>query len=420
MLAFIFVGGAAALSLRHNEKSTTSALKLDPHCSEGIMNTEMTVCCMKDCGECSDTSNFCSESRQAEKGVDPQGRESTCCPSHMTEVPSCSVSMAPCAIPEEVRNPPSLDSLKAAEVHAKDDCGEVIKATSDSNHLSTAYVKFPEKGVRSDATTKDCGTYGTLVQAAAACSNDDDCFGFNAKPDGDATKPDCLYVASTSIEKTSDTSGQDLYLKVEDQYTGKKFNLRMGPCSKKCGGGTRVPVCMSESGTTSKLGICSALVAMNADAELEEQECHKHTCDPSKVDEAEVTSTFKKCFQDQVTINPNYYYDWHFMSDGRIKTRNWYQRNMKGDGYYDLAAYGGEYEADKIVFTPEEIAGTPFRIAEGGVGPDTDRPFQATFSCKEQGESTDVSTQWELFEPNTYYFWDGTYEFNLDCACAEE
>merc|ERR1719316_705614 len=197
----------------------------------------------------------------------------------MTEVPSCSVSMAPCAIPEEVRNPPSLDSL----------------------------------------------------QAAAACSNDDDCFGFNAKPDGDATKPDCLYVASTSIEKTSDTSGQDLYLKVEDQFTGKKYSLVFGPCSKKCGGGTRVPVCMSESGTTSKLGICSALVAMNADAELEEQECHKHTCDPSKVDEAEVTSTFKKCFQDQVTTtSDDYYYDWLFMSDGRIKTRNWYQRNIQG------------------------------------------------------------------------------------------
>jgi len=276
MLAFILISGVAALGLRHKEKTASSALKLDPHCSEGIMNTEMTVCCQKDCGECSDTSNFCSASRQEEMGVDPQGRESTCCPASMTEVPSCEVSMAPCAIPESVRNPPTLDSLKAADVHAKDDCGEVIKATNDANHLNTAYVKFAEKGLRSDITTKDCGSYGTLVQAAAACSNDDDCFGFNAKPDGDTTKPDCLYVAGTEIETTSDSGGQDLYLKVEAQFTGKKYSLVFGPCSTTCGSGTRVPECKSESGETVNMAMCSAGVAMNPD--VADTDCNTDPC----------------------------------------------------------------------------------------------------------------------------------------------
>lgn len=405
MLVFIFVSGAAALSLRHNEKST--ALKLDPHCSEGIMNTEMTVCCMKDCGECSDTSNFCSESRQAEKGVDPQGRESTCCPSHMTEVPSCSVSMAPCAIPEEVRNPPSLDSLKAAEVHAKDDCGEVIKATSDSNHLSTAYVKFPEKGVRSDATTKDCGTYGTLVQAAAACSNDDDCFGFNAKPDGDATKPDCLYVASTSIEKTSDSSGQDLYLKVEDQFTSHKFDYEMSPCTVKCGGGVKTPVCKSESRQTMKLGICSAAVAMNADAELEESECHKQMCDPPAVDESAQTQAYAKCFEDEIGLAAGYYYYVSLTNEGLMKAKApWFR-----DGYYQTWSYGGDYGDDKIGYTADEVIG----CGRAGFGDESKYPYQTEFIC--DGDAT--SFVMDSVETERGWTWDGTYKITHPCACPK-
>jgi len=431
MLAFILVGSAAALSLRHNDKST--ALKLDPHCSEGIMNTEMTVCCMKDCGECSDTSNLCSASRQEEMGKDPQGRESTCCPSAMTEVPSCTVSMAPCAIPEEVRNPPTLDSLKASEVHAKDDCGEVIKATSDSNHLNTAYIKLPEKGVASSVTTKDCGTYGTLIQAASACSNDDDCFGFNAKPDGDATKPDCLYVASTAIEKTSDTSGQDLYMKVEEQFTGHKYELRVSPCTKKCGGGVHTPVCKSQSGTTAKLGLCSAMVAMNADAELEESECHKQTCDPEKVNVYKQEPPYKKCFEQEVEIQSYYY--WHFTSDGYIQTRDWEQRNwmgtgQRGDGYYDLMAYAGDYKEDRILFTEEEVignenpldgAGSSVALADGTTG---DFPIQAVFTCPEDG-GVNINYRWHKVENTDYaqgyaWRWDGTYEFIHPCACAEK
>jgi len=234
------------------------------------MNTEMTVCCQKDCGECSDTSNFCSASRQEEMGVDPQGRESTCCPASMTEVPSCEVSMAPCAIPESVRNPPDIASITAADVHAKDDCGEVIKATKDTQHVSTAYVKFPEKGI--GATTTDCGSYGTLEQAAAACSNKDDCMGFNFKSD----KPDCLYVASTEIETTSDSGGQDLYLKVEDQFTGHKYEFVFGDCSVTCGGGTKAVECKSTSRETVAMGMCSAMVAMNSD--VLPQECGTDPC----------------------------------------------------------------------------------------------------------------------------------------------
>ena len=234
------------------------------------MNTEMTVCCQADCGECSDTSNFCSASRQEEMGVDPQGRESTCCPASMTEVPSCEVSMAPCAIPESVRNPPDIASITAADVHAKDDCGEVIKATKDTQHVSTAYVKFPEKGI--GATTTDCGSYGTLEQAAAACSNKDDCMGFNFKSD----KPDCLYVASTEIETTSDSGGQDLYLKVEDQFTGHKYEFVFGDCSVTCGGGTKAVECKSTSRETVAMGMCSAMVAMNSD--VLPQECGTDPC----------------------------------------------------------------------------------------------------------------------------------------------
>merc|ERR1719409_238694 len=221
------------------------------------MNTEMTACCQADCGECSDTSDLCDAARQDEKN--PHGRESTCCPATMLagDLPSCENSMAPCAVPESVRNPPDLTSITAADVHAKDDCGEVQKATKDSQHLHTAFLKFQGKEFTTKTehggclTTSDCGSYGTLEQAAAACSNNDDCLAFDTDSEG---KPDCLIMAEEKI-MTLTSGSNDVYIKREFHFTGETFGLRSvsHDCFRK-----------NPSGALKvKLGFCTSQIAMN-------------------------------------------------------------------------------------------------------------------------------------------------------------
>merc|ERR1719265_587317 len=77
--------------------------RLDPHCSEGIMNAAMTACCQADCGECHDESDICN-------GKATNGRGTTCCPVDMLagNLPSCENSKAPCAIPDYVRATPDI------------------------------------------------------------------------------------------------------------------------------------------------------------------------------------------------------------------------------------------------------------------------------------------------------------------------
>jgi len=219
------------------------------------MNTEMTFCCMKDCGECSDTSDLCSANRT--DAENPHGRESTCCPRAMEGVPSCENSMAPCAVPQSVRNPPDLASLTDADRHAKDDCGDAVKDTRDTQHLSTAFLKFASKEFATKTehggclTTSDCGSYGTLEQAAAACSNNDDCLAFDTDSEG---KPDCLIMAEDKIMTLVDGSN-DLYLKREFHHTSDTFVIRS--VNHKCyrknpHGALKV-----------KLGFCTSQVAMN-------------------------------------------------------------------------------------------------------------------------------------------------------------
>lgn len=289
MLASLLVGSVAGLGLRHpmhqllQGKGQAGRDMLDPHCRHGIMNTEMTVCCMKDCGECSDTSDLCDAGRIAEKGMDPNGRESTCCPSWMTKLPSCSSSMAPCAIPDDVRNPPGLDSLKAADRHAKDDCGEAEKVARDAHHLVTAYIKFEEQSLStSAASTTECGKYGTLAQAAAACSNNDHCIAFSTTSED---KPDCLYIAGTELESLAGGSNA-LYMKREEQFTGKTYKLTptgvFTECTVSCGGGTKEVklACRTSGGVSVPLGMCSTQVAMNADSKPKtEAHCNPLPCD---------------------------------------------------------------------------------------------------------------------------------------------
>jgi hypothetical protein len=275
MLAFLILGSAYGISLRHHVKEV---LRLDPHCSEGIMNTEMTACCMADCGECSDTSDLCDAGRQAEKGTEKHGRESTCCPATMLagDLPSCENSMAPCAIPESVRNPADLSSLTAADRHAKDDCGDAIKATDDHHHLQTAYLKFASKEFKTKTEhggcvgTADCGSYGTMEQAAAACSNNDDCLGFDATADG---SPDCLFMADDKLMTLVDSS-TDMYVKREYHFTGRTFGIRM--VNHKC-------YCKDPKGAFEvKLGFCSSQILMNdADGADVYPDVPRAACEPT-------------------------------------------------------------------------------------------------------------------------------------------
>lgn len=261
-------------------------LKVDPHCSKGMMNTEMTACCQADCGECSDTSDICMiATGQGRGGEDDNGRGSTCCPSIMlaegNTLPSCDNSMAPCAIPDAVRNPPSASDLASADRVAGDDCNEAIPATKAVHHAATAYVKFGGKNV--GAATTECGTYGTLAQASAACSNDDGCVGFTTAA-GESDSITCLLVAGNNVESLSDDTGADTYLKREERTTGKIYHFTTTDwteCSASCGTGsqTRTVGCASESGETVTLGLCSSLAGVNPDATpAESADCNPQGC----------------------------------------------------------------------------------------------------------------------------------------------
>jgi hypothetical protein len=278
----------------------TGKVELDPHCSKGIINTEMTVCCQGDCGECSDHSDLCVENSTS-------GRTTTCCPSVIlaAEPPSCDNSMAPCAISESVRNP---EEHVMPEVHAANDCGEAKKDMKDLIDLNTHYLKFPDSKM-SPGSTSDCGSYGTIAQAAAACSNKDDCVGFTFKSD----KPDCLVIAGDELEKVEDDVGTDVYVKKEDGYTGYAYELVPGAvsevCSVSCGGGYLhvTPGCKSASGVQVKTGMCSAAIMMNADAlPKTEFECNVFEC--------EAIGMHDKCAHlGWVWGLPNYYYaPWQF------------------------------------------------------------------------------------------------------------
>ena len=265
---------SVAVSLR--AKPTLLHLKkaaLDPHCREGLVNTEMTACCQKDCGECSDVSSFCVANNTL-------GRETTCCPSVILagEPDSCDVSMAPCAIPDFVRNP---EEHVMPEVHAANDCGEAEKDMRDLIDLNTHYVKFTDKKTTPGSTT-ECGEYGTTAQAAAACSNNADCLAFTFKED----TPDCLILAGEELEGLEDEVGTEVYVKKEDGYTGQKFIMQQGnateACSASCGGGNQTVelVCMSGTGTQAKYGMCSAQVMMNPDGiPPNVTACSEESCD---------------------------------------------------------------------------------------------------------------------------------------------
>jgi hypothetical protein len=246
---------------------------LDPHCREGLVNTEMTTCCQADCGECSDVSKFCVANNTL-------GRESTCCPTVMLsgELDSCEVSMAPCAIPDFVRNP---EAVVMPEVHAMNDCGEAEKDMRDLIDLNTHYVKFVDKKTTPGATA-ECGEYGTTAQASAACSNNGECIGFTFKED----KPDCLVMTGDELEALEDEAGTEVYVKREDGFTGHRYNLQHGAteaCSASCGGGNQTVelLCVSGSGTAVRYGMCSAQVLMNEDGiPSDVVPCNEDPCAP--------------------------------------------------------------------------------------------------------------------------------------------
>lgn len=252
------------------------------------MNTEMTFCCMADCVECSDTSDLCSANRT--DAGNPHGRESTCCPAAMeaAEVPSCDNSMAPCAVPLSVRNPPDLASITAADRHAKDDCGDAIAETKAVQHLVTAYVLKHHGTI--DASTTECGNYGTLVQMAAACSKRDDCMGFSSVPQAEGAEdtPDCMFITDDHIDIVGGSTN-NIYLKREDQFTGHIFKITLGDfgeCqSENCGAGStcckeRKIICTASSGVTVPTGMCSSQVAMNKDARPSViAKCSQDICD---------------------------------------------------------------------------------------------------------------------------------------------
>lgn len=387
-----------------------SSIRLDPHCSKGILNTEMTHCCQADCGECHDGSDICKASAT-------NGRGTTCCPSQMpADLVSCELSLAPCAVPVAVRNPPTLDSIASADRHAKSDCNEVVPKTQATNHLSTAYIKFAGKTTsKTSATETDCDEYGTFEQAAAACSKSDDCMGFTASDEG----PKCLLVAGTALEDLSDST-DSVYLKREDGYAGHTFRFgesKFDQCTKTCGGGTQVATmaCESDAGVSKKLGLCSLLVAMNADilpsssapcnvAPCEEMEA---VAEPGPESEGACSGEIDGCIDG---LHPlTYYY-------GNIGTSIF--TLCPSTGWAKWCPDCGEYRLgnavdvgpDYIEYGPDDRDWVP-----------TDSPLKIKIECLEDATATPT-----IHMHPQYYYDDTGFHFKFDpvashpCACAKK
>jgi len=256
---------------KHHHKKASAFLEkatFDPHCRAGLMNTEMTACCQDDCGECSDSSNMCND-RHGDSSL--KGRETTCCPATMLagDLPSCEFSMAPCAVPDYVRSAPDISDLTSnGERNAADDCLDVIPEEDAMQLLHTHFLEFKGKSVAGNEAQTECGTYGAVEAAAAACNRMDTCMGVSVLSDTGA--PDCLIVASTYVEVLDISTSHDTMLKVED-LAHNKFEFKpqpWGACSKSCDGGetNRELKCFATSGVEVPLGMCSTQVAMNQDA----------------------------------------------------------------------------------------------------------------------------------------------------------
>jgi hypothetical protein len=243
-------------------------LSVDPQCKRGLANIEMTACCQADCGDCNDNSTTCL-------ARETNGRGTTCCPFIILEdtvaARSCESFGPPCQVSEEVRTyQPTLEELTAASNHAKDDCGKAVVEEKGIADLHTHYVKFEGKTTGSDVATSDCGNYGTVDQAAAACSNRMSCLGFTAE----GTTPSCLLSATNEIEELS-SDVKTTYLKRTKGYTDHVFMLKRvaadpGCCNatddKEAGQAVFDPACVAEDGLDVELSFCSYIPALNADA----------------------------------------------------------------------------------------------------------------------------------------------------------
>lgn len=254
------------------------ATKGDAHCSQGITNVEMTVCCQSDCDECHDNSTICMH-------ADYNGRGTTCCPTIMLggDLPNCEDSFAPCEVPEYVRAPPSVDQLLSSpgQANAYDDCDEVIDPTDSELSLYQQFLEVKSKqlpGAVTDCTT----TYGTKEQIAAACGSDDSCLGFTARTR--SGKPRCKILSQLSIKKLRASGNEDIYLKRTDS-AGVSYKFSVGPwsnCSQACGGGrtTRSVDCITDDPDSPvSFGMCMALTALNEDAVPPKSgECNSFGC----------------------------------------------------------------------------------------------------------------------------------------------
>lgn len=230
----------------------------------------MTACCTADCGDCNDNSTTCLER-------DTNGRGTTCCPSIIladtatAPLKSCESFGSPCAVSEEVRTyQPTLEELTAASNHAKEDCGTAIRAEKRTADLATHYVKFEGKTTGSDVATSECGNYGTLDQAAAACSHEETCMGFTVE----GTTPSCLLSATNEIEELS-SDAKTTYLKRTLGYTDHVFKIKRiaeapGCCNatddKAAGQAYFDPTCVLPNGEEIELSLCSYIPALNEDA----------------------------------------------------------------------------------------------------------------------------------------------------------
>jgi hypothetical protein len=243
-------------------------LSVDPHCRRGLANIEMTACCQADCGDCNDNSTTCL-------ARETNGRGTTCCPFIIVEdkigARSCESFGPPCQVSEEVRTyQPTLEELTAASNHAKKDCGKAVMEEKGMADLHTHYVKFEGKTTGSDVATTGCGNYGTVDQAAAACSNDKLCLGFTVE----GTSPACLLSATNEIEELG-SDVKTTYLKRTKGYTDHVYKLKRVPVEPGCCNATEDkeagqayfdPACVSEDDMDAELSLCSYIPALNPDA----------------------------------------------------------------------------------------------------------------------------------------------------------
>jgi hypothetical protein len=241
----------------------------DPYCAKGVASHDLSACCQKDCGECSDVSDVC-------KNKATNGRGSTCCPAEINAAKaSCADGQAPCKMMQA-----DHVSLQApGKENAAWDCNKAIPDEMMRQRVAMDYLRNRDQTLNPAGEDLDCDIreVHSVEDLALACEKRDGCGGFTSENG----EPKCMLGWTEPKAQMTDAPGTDTYIRAVDRE-GFVFHYEVsewGACSVTCGTGkqTRTLFCRNEYGTDYDLSHCQGLYSAGG-APPAEQVCNDFAC----------------------------------------------------------------------------------------------------------------------------------------------